>query len=72
MGKHAGLTYQPRLMAETDAAAYLGISASKLKTIGIPRRILEGRKLFDRLDLDAYASSLPMEGGGNSCDEVFR
>lgn len=72
MGKHAGLTYQPRLLGEVDAAAYLGISASKLRTIGIPRRILDGRRLFDRFDLDAYASSLPIEGGGNSCDEVFR
>lgn len=75
MGKHTALTYQPRLLGAPEAAAYLGISATKLYSLGIPRRILDGRKLFDRFDLDAFASDLPIEGeagGVNTCDEIMR
>lgn len=63
----------PRLMKAPDAAAYLGISASKLRGLPIRRKVDGGNLLYDRLDLDAYASSLPYEGdsGFNSCDEVF-
>lgn len=73
MGKHVDLTFQPRLLGAPQAAAYLGISASKLATLGLPRKILDGRKLFDRLDLDAYASSLPTEGEdeANTCQGKF-
>lgn len=70
----AQLSYQPRLLPMPDAAAYLGISASTLRTLPIPRRVLGGRKLYDRIDLDAYASELPTDGetmGVNSCDAVF-
>ena len=75
MGKRAPITFQPRLLGAPEAAAYLGISASKLATIRLPRKILGGRKLYDRLDLDAYASSLPTEGdeddGVDSCAGKF-
>lgn len=55
---------QPRLMGEEDAATFLGISRTTLRALGLPRRILGGRKLYDVIDLDAYASSLPTEGDG--------
>ena len=61
MGRHAELSFAPRLMGATEAASYLGISETTLRGLGIPRRILGGRKLYDRLDLDAYASELPTE-----------
>jgi hypothetical protein len=72
----AALTYAPRLLPAPEAAAYLGISASTLRTLSIPRRTLGARRLYDRLDLDAFASSLPVEGedaatGANSCDNLF-
>lgn len=73
MGKHAPITFQPRLLGAPEAAAYLGISPSKLATLGLPRKILDGRKLYDRLALDEYASSLPTEGEdeANTCDGKF-
>lgn len=59
---------QPRLLGEPDAAAYLGISRTTLRTLGLPRRILGGRKLYDVLDLDAYASSLPTDREDEECE----
>lgn len=66
------LSYQPRLLPGPEAAAYLGISLSTLRTLPIARRKLGSWKLYDRIDLDAYASSLPTEDAGeNTCDMVF-
>jgi hypothetical protein len=72
MNARAALSYPPRLLPAAEAAAYLGISASTLRALPIPRRILGGRKLYDRIDLEAYASSLPTEDTGeNTCDKAF-
>jgi hypothetical protein len=71
------LAFPPRLMAAPEAAQYIGVSTSTLRTLGLPRRILGAKRLFDRLDLDAFASALPVEGddgesgGVNSCDAAF-
>ena len=51
----------PRLMGETDAAWYLGISASMLRTYKLPRRMVKSRRLYERSDLDAFADSLEFE-----------
>lgn len=70
----ASLSFPPRLLGAAEAAAYLGISATTLRGLGIPQRQLGGRVLWDRLDLDAYASELPYktdQARGNSCDAVF-
>lgn len=66
----------PRLMPAPVAAAYLGISTSKLATLPIPRKVHGGNRAYDRYDLDAYASDLPYEGdieakGEESCDTLF-
>ena len=66
----------PALLGEFDAARYLGIGKTTLRRLGIRRRRLGGRLLYDRRDLDAFADSLPYEGEGagekkNTCDEVF-
>ncbi|MGK7653196.1 DNA-binding protein [Roseovarius sp. B08] len=45
------------------AARYIGVSESTLRTLDIPRRELGSKRLYDRFDLDAYASDLPYEGG---------
>ena len=68
--------FTPRLLPAPEAAHYLGISASTLRTLNLPRRMLGAKRLYDRFDLDAYASNLPTEGqpvesGGNSCDAAF-
>lgn len=64
--------FAPRLMPAPQAAHYLGVSASKLRGLPIPRRMLDGKRLYDRIDLDAYADSLPSEEGeANTCDAAF-
>ncbi len=70
------LTYPARLLPTPHAAAYLGVSETKLRSLPIPRKMLDGKRLYDRLALDEYASSLPTEGdeGGDEvrrCDEAF-
>lgn len=74
MGARAEISYAPRLLGQTEAAAYLGVSATTLRGLPIPRRVLGGRRLFDRIDLDAYASTLPYEGETDAvteCDNLF-
>ena len=68
--------FPPRLMPSPQAAHYLGVSESTLRTLEIIRRKLKGKRVYDKADLDAYADSLPYEGetGGGNCkeaDEVF-
>ena len=75
MGKQASISFLPRLLGVSEAAAYMGISETKLRSLEIPRRIMDGRRLFDRVDLDRFASDLPYENeshGENTCDAVFR
>lgn len=52
---------QPRLLGEAEAARYLGVSQTTLRGLGLPRRALGARRLYDILDLDAWASALPYE-----------
>ena len=58
----ADITFAPRLMAEPDAARYLGMSATTLRTLGLPRKEMRSKRLYDRFDLDDYANTLPYEG----------
>lgn len=63
----------PRLLPAPAAALYLGISESTLRGLGLPRRMLGAKRLYDVATLDAYASDLPIEGEeeANSCDGKF-
>lgn len=72
MGRQA-IAFAPRLLPTPEAAAYLGVSETMLRGLSIPRKLLGGKRLYDRLVLDEFASSLPSEGDekGNSCDAVF-
>jgi len=66
------LDFTPRLLPAPQAAHYLGVSVTKLQTLPIKRKKLDGKRLYDRIELDAYASSLPDEGEGeNTCDGLF-
>ena len=68
------LSFAPRLLPAPEAAHYLGVSTSTLRTLNIPRRQLGAKRLYDRLDLDAFASELPTEGevsGDSECDSLF-
>ena len=51
--------FTPRLMPAPAAAKYLGISISTLRLLGIPRRRLGEKRVYDKLDLDQYADALP-------------
>ncbi|WP_305970251.1 MULTISPECIES: DNA-binding protein [unclassified Mameliella] len=54
--------FAPRLMAAPQAAHYIGVSVSKLRELPIPRKKLDGKRLYDRIDLDRYADGLATEG----------
>ena len=58
------------MLGESDAAVWLGISATTLRGLGIPRRVLGARRLYDVRDLAAFRDSLPYESGANSEDEA--
>lgn len=62
MGAKPTIGFLPRLLPAPQAAAYLGVSESKLRTMPIPRKVLDGKRLYDRLALDAYADDLATEG----------
>ncbi len=62
--------FAPRLLPAPEAAHYLGISESMLRGLGLPRKCLGAKRLYDRLDLDRYASSLPVDGESTDGDEV--
>lgn len=68
------MSYQfpPRLMQAKAAAHYLGISPSKLRSLGLPARQDGGNVLYDRADLDAWADQLPYAvREDNPCDDIF-
>lgn len=70
----ADLTFAPRLLPSPQAASYLGISETTLRGLDIPRKLLGGRRLYDRFALDEYASRLPTEGDEpevNTCRGKF-
>ena len=56
------LHFTPRLLPAPAAAHYIGVSESKLRDLPIPRKILDGKRVYDRLELDAFADSLTTEG----------
>lgn len=66
-------SYPPRLLPAPAAARYLGVSETKLRELGLARRILHGKRLYHIADLDAFADSLPIEGEeeGSTCRNVF-
>lgn len=74
MSTRSSLTYRPRLLSAQAAAAYLGLSVTTLRSLPIPRRVWNARRLYDLHDLDAYADALPYEGDESeveACDRAF-
>lgn len=64
------------LLSEANAAAWLGIGTSTLRSLGIQRRKLGSRKLYDIRDLEAYRDALPYEDDEpisevEECDAVY-
>ncbi|MEP5732189.1 MAG: DNA-binding protein [Sulfitobacter sp.] len=54
--------FPPRLMPGPQAAHFLGASESKLKSLAIPRRVLDGKRVYHINDLVAFADALSLEG----------
>ena len=64
--------FPPRLMPAPVAARYIGVSVTKLRELGLPRKELGAKRLYDKTDLDAYADSLPYEDQeASACDAIF-
>lgn len=62
----------PRLMPAPVAAAYIGVSESKLRTLPIRRKVLDGKRLYERADLDDFVDRLDYEGcAENVADQAF-
>ena len=62
------------LLSEHDAAAWLGVSPTKLRTLNIKRRRLGTRRLYDMRDLQEFRDSLPYEDEPeeeDTCDAAF-
>ena len=49
------------LMSEQDAAQYLGISKTNLRSLNIQRKMLRSRRLYLVHDLNEFVDSLPYE-----------
>jgi hypothetical protein len=64
--------FTPRLMQAEKAAFYIGVSPSKFRSLGLPRKKFDGNWVYERSDLDAYADSLPYETpqGESQCNEA--
>lgn len=58
--------YPPRGLSREDAARYIGVGASKFDQMVADRRMpkpkrIDGRVVWDRVQLDVYFSDLPSE-----------
>lgn len=60
----------PRLMPSPVAAAYLGVSESTLRQLGLPRKACGAKRLYERADLDAFADSLPYEASDHQREDT--
>ncbi|MEM1345750.1 MAG: helix-turn-helix domain-containing protein [Pseudomonadota bacterium] len=71
-------SFLPRAMGEADAAKYIGLSPTTLRSLGIPRRVYGSRRLYERADLDDFLNNLPFESpkgvapteGSETCDDA--
>ena len=64
------IAFVPRLLPTPLAAAYLGMGETKLRTLNIPRKVMDGKRVYERADLDAYADGLTYEGEAPSCNDA--
>jgi predicted DNA-binding transcriptional regulator AlpA len=71
----AAFTLSPRGLHREVAARYVGISPTKFDALVADRRMpqpkrIDGRKVWDRLSLDAAFDALPSENDHNPWDEI--
>lgn len=71
------IAYPPRLLPGVEAAKFLGVSETTLRGLGIRSVQIGRRRLWDRLDLEAYATDLHGDDDGvdpgeaAACDKRF-
>ena len=70
------LAYAPRGLSRESAARYIGVGTSKFDELVSSGRMpkpkkIDGRVIWDRLQLDAAFSDLP-DDGRNQIDEILR
>lgn len=71
--RREALRLVPRFMRPAVAAEYLGVSASHLRKLAIPRRRMSGAIVgYLRDDLDAFLDELPFDGERSEAEEVER
>lgn len=69
------IAYAPRGLSREEAARYIGVGTSKFDELVAGRRMpkpkrIDGRVVWDRIQLDAAFSELP-DDGGNRIDQLF-
>jgi predicted DNA-binding transcriptional regulator AlpA len=70
------LSYPPRGMDRIEAARYIGVGVTKFDEMVDDRRMprpkrVDGRKVWDRIALDAAFTDLPTSGSGNMIDDIL-
>lgn len=68
--------YPPRGLSKEEAARYIGVGVTKFDEMvsdgRMPRpRVIDRRRVWDRLALDAAFTDLPDEGGVNTIDALL-
>ncbi|MDX0422558.1 MULTISPECIES: helix-turn-helix transcriptional regulator [Sinorhizobium/Ensifer group] len=63
------LSYPPRGLSHEEAARYIGVGTTKFDEMVADRRMpkprqIDGRTVWDRVELDIAFSDLPKKGGG--------
>lgn len=70
------ISYPPRGMDRIEAARYIGVGVTKFDEMVDDRRMprpkrVDGRKVWDRIALDAAFTDLPSSGSGNLIDDIL-
>jgi predicted DNA-binding transcriptional regulator AlpA len=70
------LAYPPRGMSRDEAARYVGVGATKFDEMVADRRMprpkrVDGRVIWDRLQLDAAFTDLPEDTKANPLDRML-
>lgn len=72
----ADLHYPPRGLCREEAARYIGVGSTKfdemVKDGRMPKpKVVDGRRVWDRIALDAAFTSLPDVNSGNFFDRAL-
>jgi len=70
------LAYPPRGLSRDEAARYIGVGTTKFDQMVADRRMprpkrIDGRLVWDRLQIDAAFSDLPEDVRANPLDRMF-